>query len=285
MKKLMIFFLGLTSWHTIAMYDLAASLLGVTRAEKKQTSQQTDQPVQVQQKMEPITLPSTAGTINVNINANIAPHMTQNASNSTDVKTNSQSQSNAQAQAVAQAKVKASQTMWNTYESMQTFWDTNKLYLGVSAVLALYSYYWYQVMCGNFYLKRTDLWSSWKNGLSFDQLCAIPQQSLARELILNIQQQGLDIQKPTDFTVPLVTFLYVIEEERKALLYYQTLHSRITMMKCGILFPFNKKQYNRIEERLQRLSFVKNIFISWMAEFNLEHAKSMPGASSFRSKT
>lgn len=272
MKKLMVILLGLMSWQANAMFDLASSFLGITKPEPQQAPKQA---VHVQQKIEPVVLPSTGGPITVNLNLNIEPHMIQNAANSA----NSQSESNAQATATAQAEaytevnVKVSQ-LWDAHrESMQTFLHDNKLYLGASALAALYSYYCYQVICGNLYLQRTDLWSSWKNDLSFDQLCAIPQQTLARELILSIQHQGLDTQKPTDFVVPLVTFLQVIEEERKTLLYYQTLHSRITTVKCARLFPFNKKRYNRIEERLQRLSFVKNIFISWMAEFNLEHAK------------
>lgn len=272
--------LGLISWQAVAMFDVATSLLGLTVPERKQAPNQV---VQTQQKVEPIVLPPTGGPTNINLNLNL--NMTQNASTDNKIATNSQSQSEANAQAAASAQaeshttvgVKLSQLLNAYHDPMQTFWHDNKFSLGASALFALYSYYCYQVICGNLYLKRTDLWSSWKNGLSFDQLCAIPQQSLARELVLSIQHQGLDVQKPTDFTVPLVTFLQVIEEERKALLYYQTLHSRITMVKCGILFPFNKKRYKCIEERLQRLSFVKNIFISWMAEFNLDHAKCMPG--------
>lgn len=244
-----------------------------------QPVQRPPQPVQPQ-KTEPVAQAS-AGATTINIYNTCSPNMQQDASGNNTIGVNNQSESNSASNATASAEsnvhvdveVEVSPSIWHTHqEQMKTFLDDNKVYFGVSALLALYSYYCYQVICGNFYLKRIDLWSSWKHELSFEQLCSIPQQALARDLILSIQHQGLDMQKPTDFTVPLVVFLQVIEQERTMLLYYQTLYNRITMVKCGLLFPFNHTQYNHIEGRLQRLSFVKNIFISWMAEFNLEHA-------------
>ena len=270
------------------MLKAVGSMVGLYPLEQPQ---RPAQPVQAQpqkkeptltQKTETIMLTPTEGLPAIHIHLTVS----QNASGNNVIEVNNQSLANAQADAVAESTSEATseakadvdvlQSMQNTYqEPVQTFLSDNKLYLGAGALLSLYSYYCYQVICGNFYLKRTDLWSSWKHELSFDQLCLIPQQTLARELILNIQHHGLDMQKPTDFMVPLVLFLQVIEEERSKLIYYQTLYNRITMVKCSVLFPFNKKQYNNIEERLRRLSFLKNIFISWMAEFNVEHNKSI----------
>jgi len=281
MKKLMMILLCLIfSWSAEPMMKSMGSVLWSSVLEKKQEKV----PAHVGQTQPPkvetasVVLPPTGGPTTINITLN----MNQNASGNNCIETNSQSQANAESiasatsQSQATVDVEVLQSMWNAYqEPMQTWWNGNKIYFGACALLTLYSYYCYQVICGNLYLKRTDVWSSWKHELSFDQLCQIPQQSLARELVLSIQHHGLDMQKPTDFMSPLVLFLQVIEQERITLLYYQTLYNRITTVKCSIIFPFNKKRYNRIEERLQRLSFVKNIFISWMAEFNIEHAKSV----------
>lgn len=279
MKKFTtILFLLSVSYSTIPMMDLFFGSKPKPTAPNNpvQTQPQKKEPTQIQ-KTEVIQVPKTDGPSVIHLHLTIV-----NDIDSGNVTVNNQSYSNAssassaQAQAEAQVDVEVTQSLQNMYqEQVQTFWHDNKLYLGAGALVTLYSYYCYQVISGNFYLKRTDLWSSWKQELSFDQLCLIPQQILARELVLSIQQHGLDVQKPTDFMIPLVSFLQVIEEERIKLLYYQTLYNRITMLKCGSLFPFNKKRYNDIEKRLQRLSFVKNIFISWMAEFNIEHNRSL----------
>lgn len=278
MKKFTtILFLLSVSYSTIPMMDLFFGSKPKPTAPNNpvQTQLQKQAPVQIQ-KIEVQSPKTTDGPMVIELHVHMGNITLNNQSYS-----NATSASSAQAQAEAQVDVEVTQSLQNMYqEQVQTFWHDNKLYLGAGALVTLYSYYCYQVISGNFYLKRTDLWSSWKQELSFDQLCLIPQQILARELVLSIQQHGLDVQKPTDFMIPLVSFLHVIEEERIKLLYYQTLYNRITMLKCGSLFPFNKKRYNDIEKRLQRLSFVKNIFISWMAEFNIEHNRSLA-----RSKT
>ncbi len=282
MKKLIIIlFLISMSRSAEPMFKSVASMVGYI-PEQPQRPVQVVQPQQKEltqiQKTETIVLPPTEGPTTIHLHF----MMHQNASGNNVIEVNNQSLASAQADALAQATAEAKadvdvlQSMQNNYqEPVQNFLDDNKFYLGAGVLLTVYSYYCYQVICGNFYLKRTDIWSSWKHELSFDQLCQIPQQTLARELILNIQHNGLDMQKPTDFMIPLVLFLQVIEEERSKLIYYQTLYNRIRLVKCDIFFPFNKKEYTRIEERLQRLSFVKNIFISWMAEFNVEHNKSI----------
>lgn len=278
MKKLTIILFLLSISHPVApMMDYFFG--SVKPVEKKQenptqTQLQKKEPTQIQ-KTEVIELPKTDGSPVIHLHLNIDID-SGNVTVNNQSYSNASSVSSAQAQAEAQVDVEVSQSVWNIYqERMQTFWQDNKLYIGACAFFSLYSYYCYQVICGNLYLQRTDLWSSWKHELSFDQLCLIPQQTLARELIFSIQQQGLDTQKPTDFMVPLVFFLHVIEEERIKLLYYQTLYNRMTMLKCGAFFPFNKKRYDAIEKRLQRLSFVKNVFISWMAEFNVAHNRSL----------
>lgn len=99
MKKFMVILLGLMSWQAIAMFDVATSFLGIAKPEPQQAPKQA---VQLQQKIEPIVLPSTGEPINVNLNLNlnIEPHMIQNAANNA----NSQSESNAQATATAQAE-------------------------------------------------------------------------------------------------------------------------------------------------------------------------------------
>jgi len=269
-------FLLSVSYPVMPMMDLFLGTGSKPKAPNNpvQTQPQKKEPTHTQ-KTETITLPKIDGPTIIQLHV----HIDVDSGNTITVNNQSQSSaasvSSAEAQAEAQVDVEVSQSNDMYQERMQTFWDDNKFYIGAGGVIGLYSYYCYQVICGNLYLKKTDLWSSWKHELSFDQLCLIPQQTLARELILSIQHQGIDMQKPTDFMVPLVLFLHVIEEERRELLYYQTLYRRISMLKCRFLFPFNRKRYNHIEERLRRLSFVKNIFISWMAEFNVEHNRSL----------
>jgi uncharacterized protein YlbG (UPF0298 family) len=294
MKKYSILLI-LISWPVVSMeYILKTVLLPLAPLEQAQapiqraSRQSNEQPRDVNKSstQEKIVIPPSNSATTINIVNNLT--MNQNASGNNCIDNNndnnnhadarSESVATAQAKAQAQVEVDISQSPWNYDQSLEQFLSEHKIFIGLSVCAALYTYYCYQVIGGNFYLQRTDLWSSWKHELSFDQLCQIPQQILAHELLLLIQQQGLNTEKPTDFVVPLVVFLQAIEHERVMLVYYQDLYTRMHTFKCAWLFPFNTKRYDQIEERLRRLSFVKNVFISWVATFNIEHAKSFSHA-------
>ncbi len=133
----------------------------------------------------------------------------------------------------------------------------------------------YIITSGNRYLADAQLWSSWHQELPLDQLLAIPQQQLSQDLLREIQRRYTDPESITNFMKPLGKFMMAIEQEEELLKWYQNAYSWISYARLPQLVPLNKQRFGKINERLQRLAYYKNIFQSWAAEYQLEVAKRM----------
>ncbi len=148
----------------------------------------------------------------------------------------------------------------------------NKWKLIGSFLAAGYLYMCYSLAQGKRYLAQKDLWSSWHPDLSFEELLAVPQAHLSKELLQEIQRRYTDPAAVTDLLRPLNSFLIAVEKEEEQLRSYESLYSWITYTHMDkILWP-STAPLSRIESRLQRLAYIKNVFHSWAAQYQLEHA-------------
>lgn len=135
-----------------------------------------------------------------------------------------------------------------------------------------YGYLFYIIASGNSFFSQKDLWSSWRQDLTLEQLLSIPQAQFARELLQEIQRRYTDPAAITDIVRPLGMFMKKIEEEEQALLWYQTSFTRIEYLKLKVIIPLNMAQFEKISERLQRIAYLKNAFHTWAAQYQLEQA-------------
>jgi len=151
----------------------------------------------------------------------------------------------------------------------QSFLNRNKYKIILFSILGSYGTLSAKIIFDNHYLNQSDIWGMWQPSLSFDQLCEIPQKKLGRELILEIQRRYLNQEHPTDFINPLVMFIKAADYELKRIIRYIRITTVIKHLHLLILFPTNEKIIEKAQLILQRLHFVKHIFLSWAAEYNL----------------
>ena len=151
-----------------------------------------------------------------------------------------------------------------------SFLNDYKWPLALGTLISGYAYLCYIIASGNSYLAQKDLWSSWRQDLTLEQILAIPQPQFAKELLQEIQRRYTDPAAITDIVRPLGTFMKMIEEEEQQLLWYQNTFSWLQYIKATTIIPLNKTQFAKISEKLQRLIYFKNVFQSWAAQYQLE---------------
>lgn len=122
---------------------------------------------------------------------------------------------------------------------------------------------------GYLFIRRTETWASFKKHLSMEELLALPQDQLGKELIHTIQQRHVNTQNPTDHITPLVRFVQAVDQEMKCLNQYLMIATIIQRCRLMWIFPINRNILEQARELKQRLLFVKHIFISWTATDNL----------------
>lgn len=118
-------------------------------------------------------------------------------------------------------------------------------------------------------LAQTTNWSLWQQTKSFEQLLEFAQKELAESLMLDIQRRYTSIQNPTDFVLPLVRFMQDIEYEIALLKEYQRI---CWYLEKSYLLRFtwhDQELLRTCQERMQRIGYLKNIFLSWIAEFKI----------------
>jgi len=126
------------------------------------------------------------------------------------------------------------------------------------------------------YNRAKDMyWVHWKKHATFEDLCAIPQKELARELMLAVGQHNVNSNNPTDLAHPLINFIKEIDYEINTFKRYIKTVQTIQYLHLIPIFPTNEKKLNRATRMLERVLFIKHIFLSWLADYNLTSAEKM----------
>ena len=159
-----------------------------------------------------------------------------------------------------------SNVLFDTYETIK---HHNKklafLLIGVGYLTACY-----QAYVGDNYSNQSELWANWRDDLSLEQLLSIPHDQLAQELLIEIQRRYITQGNPTDFISPLTSFLNSIELEIHKLEYYKRFNDWIQWLRISKLLPTKRKDGHIFNKQLQKLKYLKNIFLSWAAKYKLE---------------
>jgi len=134
---------------------------------------------------------------------------------------------------------------------------------------SLYGYVCYTVYQGNRYLQSSDLWSSWKSSLELETLLSLPQKELAEELVREVQRRYTNPANPTDFVSPLSAFLTALEKECTTIQFYTEFNTRLHTLYLSKAIPLNCCVYTNAQKRIQRLLYLKNVFITWAADFKI----------------
>lgn len=153
--------------------------------------------------------------------------------------------------------------------------SAHKLQTAGITALTLYGTLCYCMINANSYLNNPTLWSSWKFTMPMTELLEIPQKELSHELLLEIQRRYTPQNNPTDFIVPLATFIEEINKEIAMINHYGTIFSWLKKCHLTAILPVSKANLDSINDRLERATYYKNVFLSWAVEYKLEHRRAM----------
>ena len=152
----------------------------------------------------------------------------------------------------------------------------NRYKLAGSAFIAVYVVLFYEVIKGNTFLGNQDSWAMWKQDMPLAHFLEIPYSELAQELLTEIQRRYTDAEKPTDFISSLIAFMRDIDYEIKRTKYFINLESWLKTARIARLFPFNSSRFASASDRLGRLSYIRNIFLTWAAHYKMDKNKRFP---------
>jgi len=139
-----------------------------------------------------------------------------------------------------------------TMQDIKSFVIDYKWRISGAIVLSSYGLLSYLAIKGNYYLKRKDLWSSWRKDLNIDDMLSISQQKFAQELL-----QEINHRYDSDFTTSLMLFIKSIEQEEKDLEWYQSFNAWINYLHIQRLLFIDKSLYGQIAQRLQKLAYYR----------------------------
>jgi hypothetical protein len=121
------------------------------------------------------------------------------------------------------------------------------------------------------FMNEKTRWSQWKCDCSFEELCSIPQQQLTKELLIAINKRHCNEGNPTDFNHPLIIFISDMNNEIYRINRYITIVSLQKRLHLMRIFPTNETKIKKAEQLLTRAHFIKHLFLSWLAEYNVDN--------------
>lgn len=173
------------------------------------------------------------------------------------------------------SKVLADLDLKNKFSTInKSFFNDYKWHLLVGSTAITYAMLCYIIISGNSYLGQSDLWSSWRQELTLDQLLSIPQEQFAEELLQEIHRRYTNSDTINDLMTPLSLFLLALEKEEEQIKSYQYYYSWLVYLKITKIVPFSKTKFSKINERLQRITYLKNAFHTWIAKFHYKQPRS-----------
>lgn len=164
---------------------------------------------------------------------------------------------------------------------MRGFMDRRKYFLVACAGGCGYAWVCHLCVRANVYMARPELWCMWKRLCPTDELLLVPHDELARELLIEIQRRYVNHQNPTDFIGPLITFVHNVEDEMTMLAKIRLLSKCISRLFLTKIFPLNSDVIATIDERIKRLKHLNDVFLSWVAQYTVEHNKRRPRTPPF----
>jgi len=145
----------------------------------------------------------------------------------------------------------------------------HKWKIGFATLAALYGFLLLEIWRGR---KQNGKWCSWKKDVPFADLLAVPQKELAQQLIDDIKTVYLNAANATNQLTPLIEFLKAIEQELKSLQRSLRVHTFIETTRIEKIFPI-KPSSQIMKEKIQRLTYLKNLFSTWLSDYKLQQKK------------
>jgi hypothetical protein len=147
-----------------------------------------------------------------------------------------------------------------TYLSNQDFFTRNyKPIIIISSILGAYGLSFYTIYYCKNYLENKNLWSCWKDNMSIEKLMEIPQDDFAQQVLEQIKIRS---ENSNNFIFSITQFMTDIEKEKNTLTLYDKIYKFLDKYYILKLFPINTKCFENLHEKIERLAYIKNVFLS-----------------------
>lgn len=200
-----------------------------------------------------------------NVNSSVPPHVSITINNAINIDawiTN-------KTQKIIAAARNKGQKLMSLKEFSIAYCAEHKGFLFFGSLISVYAVLLARLLYLEYFLSNSSHWSLWKHETPRNQLCLYPQKELAKELLFAIQQRYHTSTTLTDFFTPLICFFNFIEQEKKLLQQFITMHRLLDKVWLRRIFPTQHELCKTAQKRLKRLDFLKQLLINWLAEYKV----------------
>jgi hypothetical protein len=166
---------------------------------------------------------------------------------------------------------KAYEKSAESLSNLKEWASNNKLKVALYTTASVYGYVTYKLFTLKHVLAQPENWSLWNHSTSLEELYALSEKELGEILVKEAQQRYTIVNDPENFITPLVTFLQMVEEEKKLLQAYISLYEWIQSLRLEKILWVDAQLAAACQERLKRLAYLRAIFVNWITEYKFMH--------------
>lgn len=158
--------------------------------------------------------------------------------------------------------------------SLSSFIYKYKYWIPASSGIISYCLTYFRILEVNNLLNSKEAWCNWKNDTEFVNLLTTDINEISTELNNEIQKKYTDPANPTNMIFPMVNFINKAEAEIKLLQNYIKTCEWINFLGLKKIFPhINEANNYKAKEKINKLTYLKNIFSQWSVEFKQNQLK------------
>ena len=141
--------------------------------------------------------------------------------------------------------------------------NQHKLVIVTSLCIAWYIWQWLRILSYQKKLQSMSSWSFWEHDATAQELQSYNQEDLTAKLLLAIAHTYTNPHQPNDFVHPLLEFTAHIQDEIELVTKLVSTYKKLTRWHLAPLFAVNQSDITSLENRLEKLNFIFNIFSIW----------------------
>jgi hypothetical protein len=148
-------------------------------------------------------------------------------------------------------------------------WD-HKYKLTITAIVGFYLYILHKIKRCKELMENPDSWCCWNSSMETTELTALPYSKIHKKIIGDIQKKYMINQQKIEFFDSFNEFIQEIKYEVNILKSYINLHNKIIRHHAQSVFFMKQETLNLAQEKLQRVMFIYNTFVTWHTNKNID---------------
>jgi hypothetical protein len=149
-------------------------------------------------------------------------------------------------------------------------WD-HKYKLTIATIIGFYLYILHQIKQCKELMQNPDSWCCWNSSMKTTELTALPYSKIHKKIIGDIQKKYMINQQKIEFFDSFNEFVQEIKHEVDTLKSYINLHNNIIRYRAQPVFFLNQETLKLAQEKLCRVMFIYNTFVTWHTNRNIDH--------------